>query len=318
MTYSPRWILISLALIALMIFLHYKNFKPKFIFPVAKLSPRKYRWAQIAKYVIIICVVLLPLKIGFVADKTVSIQKATPVQIILDVSLSMSAYDITPSRFAVAKKALLQLIDQLQWYNISLISFSGVPVVSIPFSQDSRAVAYAVNDLSLADFPAAPEFLGTAIGDALLLGVKNLQQVAGSLPGIMILITDGDSNEWYDPVQVITLLRKQHIAVSTLGIGNNNYLIGYDQWQQPISTSLNTDLLQNIAQQTSWTFLRGLTTDDVNTFFQSLLTTIKRNEVTNIGAVYRYIDSYLLWMTLFGLIALLYLNISSLCRPKNP
>ncbi|MEI8092430.1 MAG: VWA domain-containing protein [bacterium] len=134
---------------------------------------------------------------------------------------------------------------------MSLISFSGVPVVSIPFSQDSRAVAYAVNDLSLADFPAAPEFLGTAIGDALLLGAKNLQQFTGSLPGIMILITDGDSNEGYDPVQVITLLRKQHISVSTLGIGNNNYLIGYDQWQQPISTSLNTDLLQNIAQQTS-------------------------------------------------------------------
>ncbi|MEI8092429.1 MAG: hypothetical protein WCG98_10050 [bacterium] len=61
-----------------------------------------------------------------------------------------------------------------------------------------------------------------------------------------------------------------------------------------------------------------MTTDDVNAFFQSLLTTIKRNEITNISAVYRYIDAYLLWLTLLGLITLLYLNVASLRRTRNP
>jgi hypothetical protein len=39
--------------------------------------------------------------------------------------------------------------------------------------------------------------------------------------------------------------------VFVLGIGNSDYLIGYDQWQQPIATSINISLLQNIATQTS-------------------------------------------------------------------
>ncbi|MEI6119225.1 MAG: VWA domain-containing protein [bacterium] len=52
------------------------------------------------------------------------VEKNIPVQIILDVSLSMAANDLQPSRFVAAKKSLISLIQQLDGYYISLIAFS--------------------------------------------------------------------------------------------------------------------------------------------------------------------------------------------------
>jgi hypothetical protein len=100
-------------LIALFIFLRYKNFRPKFIFPSTRLSHIKYWLNNIAVGLILVCVVLLPLHLGFVSGKTVQIQKSTPVQIMLDVSLSMAATDIPPSRFSVAKAYLIDAVRHL-------------------------------------------------------------------------------------------------------------------------------------------------------------------------------------------------------------
>lgn len=62
---------------------------------------------------LVVGVVLLPLRISFVRDSYVVAEKNIPIQIILDVSLSMSANDLSPSRFVAAKKSLISLIQQL-------------------------------------------------------------------------------------------------------------------------------------------------------------------------------------------------------------
>jgi hypothetical protein len=163
--------------IILLLLLSFFSLKPRFIFPVDKLISWKYRANKIVQWVLISCIVLLPLNLGFIAQKSIVVDKPLPVQILLDVSLSMSAYDITPSRFYAAKSSLLKLIHGLDGYNVSLITFSGIPFVTVPFSHDTKAVLANVEHISLADFPAVKEFLGTALGDALLLGVQNLQKI---------------------------------------------------------------------------------------------------------------------------------------------
>lgn len=146
-------------LVALLIFFHYRNLLPKFILPSKKLSLSRYRIKVVAMRIVMISVVILPLHIGFVADKRVNIHKATPVQIILDVSLSMAATDISPSRFSIAKSYLMDAVKHMQGYDISLIAFSGIPFVVIPFSHDTNAILQSMEGMSLADFPAAPQFL---------------------------------------------------------------------------------------------------------------------------------------------------------------
>ena len=58
------------------------------------------------------------------SDRKVVVEKNLPIQIIFDVSLSMAADDLKPSRFVAAKKSLISLVQQLDGYAISLIAFS--------------------------------------------------------------------------------------------------------------------------------------------------------------------------------------------------
>jgi len=72
--------------------------------------------------------------------------------------------------------------------------FSGIPFVHMGFGThtDSARAKWATTHLG--QFPPVPQFVGTAIGDALLLGIQNME-MNGFGSGIMILITDGDSNK---------------------------------------------------------------------------------------------------------------------------
>ena len=162
-----------------------------------------------------------------------------------------------------------------------------------------------MSQTSLGDFPPVQEFLGTAIGDALLLGVKNIQtlrsregRIADPVKptGIIVLITDGDSNEGYNPQDILPVLQKQHIPVFALGIGTQNYLIGYDRFQDPIVSNLNEDLLQTIAQQTSGKYMRATTSKAFNDFLTTVLQDLKSHEELAISTKYRYLQPYLLWM----------------------
>jgi len=306
MSYSLLWIFISLGLIGLVCFLRYYNFKPKFVFPSTKLSPLRYWLTKIALGLVLVSIILLPLHIGFISGKTIQIQKSTPVQIVLDVSLSMAATDIFPSRFTVAKSQLIDIVTRLEGYTISLISFSGIPFVSIPFSHDTPAILESLRSMSLADFPAAPQFLGTALGDALLLGAANIHRLMPDQPWMILLITDGDNNKWYNPTDIFPLLQKQDISVRVLAIGQSDYLIGYDQYQEPIRTALNIPLLQQIAQAGSGGFLHVLQTEDIPLFLDSFLDAVTAREVSQIVLDYRYLDTLLLgllllWLTLLGL-----------------
>ena len=69
-------------------------------------------------------------------------------------------------------------------------------------------------------------------------------------PGIVILITDGDSNVGFDPVQVTSYYQKLDIPVYILGVGQTNYLIGRDAWNDVVTTDINPALLQQLADAT--------------------------------------------------------------------
>lgn len=72
----------------------------------------------------VLIIIVLPLNLSFISDKKVIIQKNIPIQVLLDVSLSMAANDLSPSRFSAAKSSLISLIQKLDGYYISLITYS--------------------------------------------------------------------------------------------------------------------------------------------------------------------------------------------------
>ena len=113
--------------------------------------------------------VLLPLQIGWLQGRSVEVAKNLDIQVLFDVSLSMTADDIQPNRFDAAKSSLIAMAQELTGYNMSIIFFSGKAFVGIPFTTDTQAVQGNLSHVSLNDFPPTLDFVGTAIGDALVL-----------------------------------------------------------------------------------------------------------------------------------------------------
>lgn len=140
---------ISLSLILLCVIFFFFNRRPKFILPVTYLK-QKLRYLHIILLgILLLSIILLPLSLSFVSERKVVVEKDIPIQIILDVSLSMAANDMHPSRFAAAKNSLISLVKNLDGYYLSLIAFSGKPFVYVPFSSSSSAIAKKLAAMNL-------------------------------------------------------------------------------------------------------------------------------------------------------------------------
>ncbi len=315
MSFSWYWIWISLLLLILCGVFFFFNKKPKFIVPLKRLQQRSRFFYNALLWLVLFCIIILPLNLSFVTDKHVVAEKNLPVQIILDVSLSMSANDIQPSRFVAAKEALLKLINQLDGYYISLIVFSWKPIVTIPFSDDSSAVTAKLKSMNLGDFPPVQDFLWTALGDSLLLGVANLQYFTHQetyKPWIVLLITDGDSNVWFDPLQVVSYCKKLGVPIFTLGVWENNYLIGRDTFDTDIITSINTPLLQQLADKTWWKFYRVFGDQTFDTFFTKTAQEIISQQQQHIQNKIFFLNDYLIYLLVCALLWLLWFRFISL------
>lgn len=130
------------------------NPRPKFVLPWKGTSARYGRvlrglWACVIG-------VLLLLPFCFRVPQGYFRDTALPLQLVVDVSLSMSAQDVQPSRWSAAKEAVLPLLTRFPDTAMSLIAFSGVPVLVSPRTQDDKAFGLVWSGLSLGAFPPVP------------------------------------------------------------------------------------------------------------------------------------------------------------------
>lgn len=307
MSFSVYGMRISLVLIVLCGVLFFFNKKPKFLVPQKLLHKNIWRIYTVVLVSLIVGVVLLPLRISFLSDKQILGEKNLPVQIILDVSLSMAANDLSPSRFVAAKTSLISLVNKLDGYYVSLITFSWKPFVYVPFSSSSSAIISKLETMNLGDFPPVKDFLWTAIGDALLLGVQNLQQFTDQetyKPWIVVLITDGDSNIGFDPIQIVEYYKKINVPLFVLGVWQEDFLIGRDTRNADIITDINLPLLQQLADTTWGKFYRVLADQSFDDFFTQLSQDILAQQQQKIQNIYRELNDYLMYFLVLALLGL--------------
>ena len=152
-------------------------------------------------------------------EALVSVPRArTSVMLTVDVSGSMEASDVQPSRIQAARQAARTLIEQLPGTaRVGLISFNSSASVVAPLTTDHQAVEDALQTLR----PNG----GTAIGDGLQLAVQQLLQDAGQVdaahrpPTMIVLLTDGSSNTGIAPLDAAAQAHDAGIPVETIGIG---------------------------------------------------------------------------------------------------
>lgn len=177
-------------------------------------------------------------------------RKGIEIIVALDVSNSMNAQDIEPSRLVRAKQAISRLTDQLVNDRIGLIVFAGDAYTQLPITSDYASAKMFLSNISTDIVPTQ----GTAIGAAIRLAIRSFSNNEG-INRAIIIITDGENHE-DDAMAEAAKAAENGILVYTVGMGTNrggpiplgtsgNFL--RDRDGNVVITKLNEEMLAQIA-----------------------------------------------------------------------
>ena len=138
----------------------------------------------------------------------------------LDVSESMDADDLPPSRILVAKQVIRDFIRRRTEDRIGLVLFGGEAVTKCPLTRDFDFLLSQVDDVKLRELKQ-----GTAIGNGLASSIARLRH-SDAKNRVIILLTDGDSNVGaINPITAANLARQEGIKIYTIGIGKADRVV---------------------------------------------------------------------------------------------
>lgn len=182
-------------------------------------------------------------------------QEGLQVMVALDVSQSMLAQDIKPTRLDRAKLEIADLMNQLNGDQVGLVLFSGASFIQVPLTSDYyTALSYLDN--------ANPEVIsrpGTVIGDAIRTAAMGFDPNLSSQK-VLVVMTDGEDHET-DPIAAAKAAAEEDILIYTIGFGTpegepipvvdeNGAVVDYkrDQNGEVVLSMLDESTLQAIAQ----------------------------------------------------------------------
>ena len=148
-------------------------------------------WRVLALAVVLALLALAAARPQFGADESAVEQPPLGIVIALDVSLSMSATDVLPSRFAAALAEVRRLVDAQRALRFGLVIFAGEPFVRFPLTLD-HASALAVLGALQPGESLVPSGSNVA---AAIEGSLDLFQRAKAATGAIIVVSDGESHE---------------------------------------------------------------------------------------------------------------------------
>lgn len=142
-------------------------------------------------------------------------RKGRDVCFLIDVSRSMLAEDLAPTRLERAKLWVRDVLTQASGDRVALVAFAGAPVVKCPLTHDYGFMRSALTDLS----PESVTLGGTAIGDAVRIAIDEVFDPSDPRFKDIILITDGEDHESF-PVEAAKAAGAAGIRIIAIGIGD--------------------------------------------------------------------------------------------------
>jgi Ca-activated chloride channel homolog len=196
-------------------------------------------------------------------------QVGIDVYILLDVSRSMAAEDIKPSRLEKAKYEISRLMQKLEGDRLGLVVFAGQAYIQFPLTSDYAAANLFLSAVDLNSVPQP----GTNIGAALELALKSFRYDDGTKKAIVV-ITDGEDHE--GNIQgAIEEANSKDVGIYAIGLGSptgtpipiyndSGNQIGYkkDNQNQVVLTKLDEETLKSLADKGKGKYYRGTNTED--------------------------------------------------------
>jgi Ca-activated chloride channel family protein len=189
------------------------------------------------------------------------------LMVLFDVSKSMLAQDIKPSRLAHAKLFLRDLVNETGSDRFGLVAFAGDAFLECPMTTDKASFIQYIDELDTSSIPRG----GTNLELALQKAMEAFDAAEGNNRAI-ILITDGDELTG-DSRQALAKLKKANIPLLIVGVGDSNTAavipvkngngVKYmrDKKDELVKTRLNAPLMQKLADSTGGCFVHSTTTN---------------------------------------------------------
>ncbi len=264
------------------------------------------------------------------------------VILLMDVSGSMQATDIEPTRMEAAKAAARAFVEkQPDGVRIGVVSFSdNASIVQAPTS-DRNDVLAAINRLRQQRATAIGRGLLTSL-DAIFAGDttesmmapyqypqggQGSQPPSGSffgrptpippptmtpvpkgtyVPAIIVLLTDGENNQYPPPLEIIDQVVDRGVRVYTIGMGSPGGVVLTNQGRT-MRTRLDEATLKKIAEQTDGQYFNASNAQDLRTIYENLsLQLVMRAEKQEI--TWGLAATAILLLVLAGTLSLLWFN----------
>ncbi len=185
-------------------------------------------------------------------DTKVPREQATIVMAI-DVSLSMQATDVEPTRLQAAKAAAASFVDLVpSKLNIGLVAFSGTAQVLVPPTTDHTLLKRNIDNLQLG--PA------TAIGEAIYASLSAIAAVPVQPgqkppPARIVLMSDGATTVGRPNAPAAKAAADANTPVSTIAFGTQTGTVTVEG--NPVRVPVNKDALRVIANETKGSFFEA-------------------------------------------------------------
>ncbi|BDX32584.1 UPF0353 protein [Mycobacterium antarcticum] len=235
---------------------------------------RPARWRHLSAVLMVLSLVLFTVAMAGPTNDVRIPRNRAVVMLVIDVSQSMRATDVAPSRLAAAQEAAKQFADQLTpGINLGLIAYAGTATVLVSPTTNRDATKAAIDKLQLADRTATGEGIFTA-----LQAIATVGAVIGGgdepPPARIVLMSDGKEtvpSNPDNPKGAYTAARTaddQGVPISTVSFGTKYGYVEIQDQRQPVP--VDDEMLQKIAELSGGNAYTASSLEQLKAVFTSL------------------------------------------------
>lgn len=247
---------------------------------LASVAPRRPGWRRHAPYVLlalgIVALIIAAARPRHAIQKPI---KGATVMLVNDISASMTATDVKPSRLVAAKRAATSFLNRVTAATqVGSIEFARHPVLLQSPTTDHSITRAAIASLK-------PGGGGTAMGNALGIALTQIRKAPKvdnrRPPGSVILISDGAANVGANPVTVAAQAKRQHVRIFTVSVGTANGVAKIPRRNGDVTTRVPVDPteLGQIAQASGGRAYRAADSATVGSIYTSLAKVLSHRRV---------------------------------------